>query len=169
MKVSKPSATNRRLDGGTGPGRLDRHQRHGNVCVRQRPPMRSGLRVFRNAASITSPGRVHVDMSENSRRGEHAPVTTAQRLARRRLVAVDRHEHREHRRPVDLVDPSDAPRIAAGSAAAFLASGRATGPSLDLGGHVLERQHGRRAPGRVAGPLRRQTTFRAPAPEPLTA
>ena len=43
-------------------------------------------------------------MSESLRRGEHAPGPIAQELARRGLVVVDRPEHREHGRPVDLVD-----------------------------------------------------------------
>ena len=50
--------------------------------------------------------RVHVDVPESLRRREHAPDPAAQELPGRRLVAVDRPEHREHARPVDLVDGS---------------------------------------------------------------
>ena len=101
------------------------------------------------------------------RRREHAPDPAAQELAGRRLVAVDRPEHQEHRRAVDLVNgpthptrrvPRQGPLPRLSGAAAPLA------PSLDLGGHVRERRHRRRSPGRVAAPLRRQAVVVRPLP-----
>ena len=84
----------RRLDDRTGPGRLDRLQRRGNVRARQRPPMLSGLRGLRQGRVDHFARRVDVDMSESLRRGEHAPDPTAQELSGRGLVAVDRPGYR---------------------------------------------------------------------------
>ena len=87
------------LTTGPAPGRLDRRQRRGNVRVRQRPPMRSGLRGLRQCRVDHFARRIHIDTSESLRRGEHAPDPTAQEHSGPGLVAVDRPEHREHGRP----------------------------------------------------------------------
>ena len=68
--------------------------------------MRSGLGGLRQCRVDHFARRVHVDTSESLRRREHAPDPTAQELAGRGLVAVDRPGHREHGHPIDLVDGS---------------------------------------------------------------
>ena len=164
VSAVKPIAA---LTTGPAPGRLDRLQRRGNVRVRQRPPMLSRLRGLRQCRVDHFARRVHVDMSERLSRGEHASDPTAQELSGRGLVAVDRPEHREHRRPVDLVDgsthetrrvPRQGPPPRLSGPAAPLA------PLVDLGGHVRERRHGRPTPGRAAAPLRRQAVVVRPLP-----
>ena len=127
--------------------------------------MRSGLRGLRQGRIDHFARRVHVDMSESLRRGEHAPDPTAQvacRLCRGRPARARRA--RPPGRSGRRVDPSDAPRTAPGSAAASLGSGRATGPLARPWRTRPERRHGRRTPGRVTAALRRQTVVVRPLP-----
>ena len=97
-----------------GPG-LHRHRsrrrarHHGDrvpVLRARRPSAAAATAQVRSQPARASFAcRVHVEIAERLRRREHAP-DQPRKSAGRGLVAVDRPEHREHRRPDDLVDGS---------------------------------------------------------------